>query len=202
MTRDALGRPRSSRARQLLAFIVLAAALSAFLVAVAAGERSPAGSGSAIGVGGTNPGMPERAGVIVRVPPGWHRVRGPRTHVIDPVLALAVASFPARSTSTCGCGAPELREFPGNGAFVLIWEWPHPDTAALAQTRPRPDAFRILGFRKHRYECGYPSWVGDFRQAGRVFQVEVYLGPATGLKARNRVEALLDRSRLRRTYVG
>jgi hypothetical protein len=37
-----------------------------------------------------------------------------------------------------------------------------------------------------------PSWWSDFRDAGRVFQVEVYLGPAAGEAVRGRANALLD----------
>lgn len=134
---------------------------------------------------------PEPAGVTVRVPAGWQRVHAPRTHVVDPVRALAVASFRARARSACQCGAPDIRKFPRNGAFVLMWEWLHPGAAALAAARPRPAAFRISGHGRP-YECGDPSWVSDFREAGRLFQVDVYLGPATRTRARNRVEALLD----------
>lgn len=37
-----------------------------------------------------------------------------------------------------------------------------------------------------------PSWWSDFSDSGRVFQIEVYLGPAAGSAVRARADALLN----------
>jgi hypothetical protein len=53
----------------------------------------------------------------VRVPAGWHVLRGWLSDVMDPAPRLAMASFPARlSRHTCECGSPNVVNFPRDGA--------------------------------------------------------------------------------------
>jgi hypothetical protein len=98
---------------------------------------------------------------------------------------------------------------------VFVWEFPPPrNPAALGRGyRLRPARFRVAQKNPHfpqalarelrilHLEAGHacvegpgslPSWWGDFRDTGRVFQVEVYLGPAAGEAVSARVNALLD----------
>jgi hypothetical protein len=118
---------------------------------------------------------------------------------------------------TCGqwCHELSVREFPEAGALVFVWEFPPPrNPAALGRGyRLRPARFRVAQKNPHfaqalarelrilHLEAGHacvegpgslPSWWSDFRDTGRVFQVEVYLGPAAGEAVSARVNALLD----------
>lgn len=119
---------------------------------------------------------------------------------------------------TCGqwCDETGIRDFPRTGVLVYVWEFPSPrNPADLGRGyRPRPPArFRVAQDDPHFAEVlarelreahlkaghacvegpgSHPSWWSDFRDAGRVFQVEVYLGPAAGPAVRARADALLD----------
>lgn len=93
----------------------------------------------------------------------------------------------------CECGTPNIRDFPRAGAFVFVWEYPAPSSRDRPRRFPRrPAYFRVAQQNPHSYECPGPSWGTDFRHARRVFQVEVYPGPAAGRHAREQVDALLD----------
>jgi hypothetical protein len=129
----------------------------------------------------------------VRVPVGWHVLRGWLSDVSDPAPRLAVASFPARlSRHTCECGFPNIVDFPRSGAFVFIWEYLHPSRRGLAREPRRPVRFRLPPEGRVRNTCDGPSDTFGFKDAGRVFQVEVYLGPATSAALRDRMAAILD----------
>jgi hypothetical protein len=117
---------------------------------------------------------------------------------------------------TCGawCEDPSVRDFPSTGAAVFLWELPSPrNPAALGRGFGfRPGQFRVVqkdpqfaqGLARrlralHRPAAracvegpGRPSWWSDFREAGRVFQLEVYLGPAAGPPVLARLDALLN----------
>lgn len=133
------------------------------------------------------------AGISIRVPHGWNIVRGWLSDVLDPIPRLAIASFPARlSHHTCECGMPNVRDFPRAGAFVFIWEYPNYPAADLRRVPPRPTQFHVTQGNPHWYQCAGPSWETSLRASGRVFQIEVYLGPAAGPKVRGRIDAMLD----------
>lgn len=128
----------------------------------------------------------------VEVPAGWHVLRGWLSDVIDPAPRLAVASFPARlSRHTCECGFPNVVDFPRDGAFVFVWEYLRPSRPGLARVPSRPARFDLAAERRVRQTCDGPSDTFGFKEAGRLFQVEVYLGPGIGPALRGRVAAML-----------
>lgn len=129
----------------------------------------------------------------VRVPVGWHVLGGWLSDVVDPVPALAVASFQARlSRHTCECGLPNVLRFPRDGAFVFVWEYPHPSRRMLAHTPPRPAHFDVAGQGEVRHTCFGPSDGFVLESADRILQVDVYLGPAVSRALRGRLAAVLD----------
>jgi hypothetical protein len=139
-------------------------------------------------------------GLSIRVPVGWHMLRGWLSDVSDPAPRLAVASFPARlSRHTCECGFPNVVNFPGGGAFVFVWEYLHPSRRQLAHVPRRPSAFSTGARQRVRLTCDGPSEGFYFKDAGRVFQVEVYLGPGAGQALRARVASTLDSLRVARS---
>jgi hypothetical protein len=130
--------------------------------------------------------------VSLRVPVGWHVLRGWLSDVIDPAPRSAVASFPVRlSRHTCECGFPNVVNFPPNGAFVFVWEYLHPSRRVLAPEPSRPARLHLATGRV-RQTCEGPSDTFAFKDAGRVFQAEVYLGPKTTPALRGRVATMLN----------
>jgi len=140
--------------------------------------------------------VPDR--LSLRVPPGWHVLHGWLSDVIDPAPRLAVASFPARlSHDTCSCGFPNVVNFPHGGAFIFVWEYLRPlSHRALARVPGLPARFRLASGRSVRRTCDGSSDTFGFKDAGGVFQVEVYLGPRAGRARRADVIAMLDSLRV------
>jgi hypothetical protein len=137
------------------------------------------------------------ARLSVRVPAGWHVLRGWLSDVTDPAPRLAVASFPATlSRHTCECGFPNVVDFPRNGAFVFVWEYLHYPRHSLARVPRRPARFSVAAGKGVGLTCDGPNSGFDFKDGDRVFQVEVYLGPDAGPALRSRVAALLDSVRV------
>jgi hypothetical protein len=129
----------------------------------------------------------------IRVPAGWHVLRGWLNDVTDPAPRVAVASFPARlSRHTCECGLPNVVNFPRDGAFVFVWEYLHPSHRQLARTSNRPARFRVAADERVRQTCDGAGGTFDFKFAGRVLQIEVYLGPDIRPALRAWVAAMLD----------
>jgi hypothetical protein len=177
------GRPRIAGVRKVLTLAVVS-------IAVLAAAGAAGGDRTAKRV--TVPGR-----LSVRVPPGWHMLRGWLSDVIDPAPGLAVASFPARlSRHTCECGFPNVVDFPRDGAFVFVWEYLHPSRRGLARLPSRPVRFHIAPGGRVRQTCDGSSDTFGFKHTGRVFQVEVYLGPGVGPALRGRVAAMLDSLRV------
>ena len=138
-----------------------------------------------------------REQVLVDVPAGWHRLNGWLSDVTYPIPRLAVASFPVKlSRHSCECGMPNVRHFPRNGAFLFVWEWSHETRSQLARNpQAPPNAIPPAG-QPQRYECEGPTWTFGFRRGGRVFQVELYTGPATSRSARAGLMAILKSLRV------
>jgi hypothetical protein len=129
----------------------------------------------------------------VRVPSGWHVLHGWLSDVVLPVPVLAVASFPAKlSHHTCACGFPNVLNFRRNGVFVFVWEYPHPSRRALARTPSRPVRFSVAARGKVRDTCYGPTDGFAFKEAGRVFQLEIYLGPKSGSALSAQLTAVLQ----------
>jgi hypothetical protein len=117
--------------------IVVALAVAAIAVLTAAGSAGGDRAAKDVNVPGR---------LSVRVPMGWHVLRGWLSDVIDPAPRLAVASFPARlSRHTCECGFPNVVNFPRDGAFVFVWEYlGNHSRQALARVPRRPARFRLV----------------------------------------------------------
>jgi hypothetical protein len=165
-------------------------ALAVVAIAVLAGAGAAGGDRTA---GRVN--VPAR--LSVRVPAGWHVLRGWLSDVNDPAPRLAVASFPAAlSRHTCECGFPNIVRFPRDGAFVFVWEYLHYPRRGLARVPSRPVRSHLAANGGVRQTCDGSSDTFGFKDAGRVFQVEVYLGPGTGPALRGRVAAMLDSLRV------
>jgi hypothetical protein len=108
-----------------------------------------------------------------------------------------VASFPARLTRhTCECGLPNVVHFPRGGAFVFVWEYLHPSRRMLARTPDRPTSVHLPAVGKVRKTCDGPTDTYAFKDAGRVFQLELYRGPAVTPLRRRKVAAMLDSFRV------
>lgn len=165
--------------RKVLAVLVMVVIAAQAAAEVAAGDR-------------TAKGVSVPAGLNVRVPAGWHVRRGWLSDVVDPAPRLAVASFSARlSRRACACGLPNVVNFPRDGAFVFVWEYLHPSRRGLARVPSRPARFRLAAGPGVRHTCDGSNDTFGFKDAGRVFEVEVYLGPGVGPALRRRVAAML-----------
>ena len=173
-------RARIAGVRKILVALVTVATVALAAAGAAGGDRSA-----------TRVRVPGR--LSVRVPAGWHVVRGWLSDVTDPAPRLAVASFPARlSRHTCECGFPNVVNFPGDGAFVFVWEYLHISHRGLARMPNRPVRVDLTADASVRKTCAGASDTFAFKDAGRVFQVEVYLGPAISTARRGQVVAMLD----------
>lgn len=129
----------------------------------------------------------------VAVPPGWHMIRGWLTDVISPIPRLALASFPARlSRRTCTCGFPNVRQWPADGAFLFLWEYPAPSRRELRQLRARPRHLNLAGMHAIGATCQGSSTVLEFRIGRRSFQAELYIGRRAGPRRRARLIAVLE----------
>lgn len=166
-------------------------ALAVVTIAVLAGAAAAGGDRTTRRVS-----VPSR--LSIRVPGDWHVLHGWLSDVIDPAPRLAVASFPARlSRHTCSCGFPNVIAFPRDGAFIFVWEYLGPlSRRALARVPDRPARFRLAPGRGVPGTCDGPSNTFGFKDAGRVFQVAVYLGPAAEPALQARVAAALDSLRV------
>jgi hypothetical protein len=168
---------------------LVAVVLAAGAVAAAAAADTAGGDRSVRRVS-----VPGR--LSIRVPADWHVLHGWLSDVTDPAPRLAVASFPVRlSRHSCACGFPNVIGFPRGGAFLFVWQYLHPSRRALARTPRRPTHFRVTAGRV-RQTCNGPGDGFDFKDAGRVFQVEVYVGPDARPALRAQLATLLDSLRV------
>jgi hypothetical protein len=140
-------------------------------------------------------GLIARGDLTARVPNGWHALRGWLSGVVEPVPALAVASFPATlSRHTCACGFPNVVHFPRDGAFVFVWEYPPGEVSPLPRRSAR---FHLARGRPVRWTCSGSSDEFVFGVAGgEALQVEVYLGPAASSTLRTQIEGFLESLRV------
>lgn len=166
--------------------VVLLAVSVLVLTAASAGSRS------------SSDGRRYVAGRIsISVLPGWHLIRRSLTDVVEPIPRLALASFAVTlSAHACECGLPNVRDFPRAGAFLFVWEYPHPPPRMLEHFPRRPPHFRITSETPQRHVCQGPSDEIIFQDAGRAFQAEIYLGPAAGQLIRARLLAMIDSLRV------
>ena len=135
-------------------------------------------------------------GVSVRYPDGWDATNRPLTHVTSPVQVLAVASYrlPRSNQGDNGCEPKQaLDRRPADGAFIYGWEF---SSAQGERFPPRPKHFSLGGLE--RFECLGPSYRLRFRDAGRLFDIHVSLGPKASGGTRKTVLRILDTLRVRR----
>lgn len=186
------------RSMVLLLVIAATASMGGYAFARPGPSRAPARRTSPAGGDRTvtRVSIPGRLSVVV--PTGWHVLHGWLSDVTDPAPRLAMASFPARlSHHTCECGSPNVQNFPRNGVFVFVWEYLHYPHRHLARIPRRPAHLSFTHGNGVRVTCGGPHNGFSFRDAGRVFQVEVYLGPDAGTALRARAAAALNSLRVR-----
>lgn len=153
------------------------------LVVIAAMTASSAGAGDQrTSLGG---------GVTVALPAGWHLTHGKGTSLSEPFARLSAATFAVRfSASPCVCDTPRVANFPRDGAYLLVFEWPLPRRQRhtfAAHTRH----FHIARSAIRPGDCG-PSDTRLFREANRGYQVQIYLGPDAPASARAQIAAILD----------
>jgi hypothetical protein len=180
------------RARPILATAVVASiATGAWAAVVAPGsaeQRRRAASDPARVAAGTS--------LSVRLPRGWHLISRQLTDVVSPVQRLAVTSFALpRRPPVDGCDPMmAVRRMPDNGAFLFMWEYAGPtkfNSHDVMRFSPRPARFR-LGFVRYGSPGGTTVAGDTFRQHGRVFQVQLYLGAHATRRRRAQLLALLD----------
>jgi hypothetical protein len=155
---------------------------------------------SASGDGRTDVG----AGISVRNPAGWHVFRRLLTRVVSPVQRMVASSFAlhqARPDSGCA-PATALREMPQTGAWVYLIEYASIARQPLAGFPPRPAHFALSASSYANYECMGPSYLVRFRDAGREFQAEVYIGARADASTRAATLSALDSLRISRLAGG
>ena len=153
----------------------------ALALAVIAAMTAPAGAG--------DQRTSLSGGVSVAVPHGWHVLRH-ISYVTDPT-PTALATFPVRlGRHACECGMPNVVGFPRTGALLVVWEYRRIARRDLRSFPAHAARFRI-GRSVIAHACA-PSDGRSFREGGRGFQVEIYLGPAAPASARQQMAAILD----------
>jgi hypothetical protein len=135
-------------------------------------------------------------GVSVRYPSDWHATRRALTPVTSPVQVLAVASYalPQGKEGADGCSPKEaLDRLPPDGVFLFGWEYDRPSLAGVRRSDfpARPEHFELKS-RIGSSECFGRGYVVTFRQAGRLFQIHLILGPKAGDDERAAALKVLD----------
>jgi len=193
----AVGRSRAATDRDwgsLRYRIAIAAALGLLIAVQGCGDRT-----------GTRQATEPTVGV--KLPAGWHEIRGPVNDVIEPVQVLAASSVPLRlpQRSAHGCSAAGLlRRLPDGAAAVQVVESTkgsgdasHPN---LHSYPPRSRPFRLEHRSFANYECSGPSYNIAFRDHGRAFQAFVWLDPKhIDPSVRRQTIALLNSLRVSRS---
>lgn len=171
--------------RRLLLVPVLALAATA---AVAA----PAGAGDQEHRPAVRSRVAVGDGVSVVLPAGWRLTAGHGTPLIDPVPRLTAATFAVRwSRQHCVCDTPRVANFPRNGAFLFVMEYPVLGRRDLKDFPLHTTHERVGGSAIKPGDCG-PGDELFFREAGRGYQVQIYLGPDAPAAARAQIAAILD----------
>lgn len=171
--------------RRLLLVPVLALAVTAALTA-------PAGAGDQEHARVVSGRLPVGGGVSVVLPASWHLTHAIGTPLLDPVPRLSAATFPVRfSRHYCVCDTPRVADFPRDGAYLFVMEYEALGHADLKHFPAHTTRFRIGASAIKPGDCG-PSDGRTFREGGRGFQVQIYLGPAAPASARAQIAAILD----------
>ncbi|MGZ4244039.1 MAG: hypothetical protein ACXVSE_07090 [Solirubrobacteraceae bacterium] len=156
----------------------------ALALAVTAAVTASAGAG--------DQRTPVGGGVSVVLPAGWHLTHGKGTPLVDPIPRLSAATFAVRfSKQYCVCDTPHVANFARDGAYLFVMEYPavarRNETTFGAHTKH----FHIGRSAITAGDCG-PSDARMFREGGRGYQVQIYLGPDAPASARAQIAAILD----------
>jgi len=163
------------------------------LILVAAGIAAGSGAGAGHAAGAGHRRLSAGGGVSIRLPAGWHLVRGRMSEVVDPIPRLAVATFHVRlAHHPCECGMPNVAGFPPAGAFVFVWKYPSLSRRDLRRLPERPSRFHVAATAIKPFQCAGPSDGLAFRVRDRAFQVEIYVGPAATPSVRAQLAAILS----------
>jgi hypothetical protein len=170
-------------------------AIPALIAAVAVGAAAAAGAGAGrVSVAVRNGGgrVSLGSGVTIRLPAGWHLTHGTGTPVSDPIPRLSAATFRVRfSKQYCVCDTQHVVNFPRNGAFLFVWEYTHPSRGELRGMPAHTTHFHIGPSAMGHDSCA-PSDGRAFREGGRGYEVEIYLGPSAPASARAQIAEMLD----------
>jgi hypothetical protein len=135
---------------------------------------------------------PVGGGVSVALPGGWHLTHGTGTPLIEPIPRLSAANFPVRfSRQHCVCDTPRVANFPRDGAYLFVMEYPALTRRDARALPAHTTHFRIGRSAIRPGDCG-PSDTRLFHEGGRGYQVQIYLGPDAHASARSQIAAILD----------
>jgi hypothetical protein len=159
----------------------LALALAVTAAVTATSARAPGDQRTPLG-----------GGVSVVLPDGWHLTHGKGTQLVDPIPRLSAATFAVRfSRQHCVCDTPRVADFPRDGAYLFVMEYPAVARRDHTTFREHTAHFHIARSAITPGDCG-PSDTRLFGQGGRGYQVQIYLGPAAPASARRQIAAILD----------
>ncbi len=168
------------------------------VLAVTAAATAPAGAGDQEYRAALSPRVAAGArvavggGVSVVLPAGWRLTHGHGTPLIDPVPRLTAATFAVRfSKQYCVCDTPHVANLPRGGAFLFVMEYPALGHADLKGFPLHTTHERVGRSAVKPGDCG-PSDTKFFREGGRGYQVQIYLGPRAPASARAQIAAILD----------
>ena len=183
------------RARLLVGLTVLTLVGVATYTGLAGGRTR----GAAVNRVGQSASRPTTPVVTANVPAGWHITSRPITSVARPVQRLVVTSFVLhQSRPDPGCGpTTAIREMPRTGAFLFLFEYSGVSRQEIATFPPRPANFRLDPSSYRPYECEGLSYLVRFRDAGREFQAQIYVGSHATSKTRRLLLGVLDSLRVR-----
>ncbi|HEY2319263.1 MAG TPA: hypothetical protein VGH67_13250 [Solirubrobacteraceae bacterium] len=132
------------------------------------------------------------AGVSVVLPAGWHLTHGKGTPLIEPIPRLSAATFPVHfSKQHCVCDTPRVADFPRDGAYLFVMEYPALGRRDARRWPAHSVHFHIARSAIAPGDCG-PSDGRMFREGGRGYQVQIYLGAAAPASARRQIAFILD----------
>jgi hypothetical protein len=171
--------------RRLLLVPTLALAVTAALTA-------PAGAGDQEHRTAVRGRLEVGDGVSVALPAGWHLTHGMGTPLLDPVPRLSAATFRVHfSRHYCVCDTPHVARFPRDGAYLFVMEYPALGHGDVKDFPAHTSRFRIGVSAIKPGDCA-PSDQRLFREGGRGYQVQIYLGPDAPASARTQIAAILD----------
>lgn len=135
------------------------------------------------------------AGLSWQMPvPSWRRYDWRLTSLSMPVERLALGTFALRRGPPDANCTPRaaIDALPPDGAFIFVLE----DVDQPPPSVPERAGEIALG-PEEPYECMGTSRMAIWRQAGRVFQAHVYLGPRASEQVRQDVRSILNSIQVR-----